>query len=170
MEVLQLLIGPCKWEPSVCQSGPLGRPRYKPSYDQRNPCPSASLSSWGEYLLYLIVTLLITDMITDLNTGNRFLKVVSGSMTYFVFDATSQPLVGCSGGVYCLVGIFHWHLKHDKKFHCQLKHDHIFHCQLKHHHKVKRDKNNVSIGASLSTMILNWREDRVVLIKYWPSK
>ena len=91
-------------------------------------------------------------------------------MTYFVFDATSQPLVGCSGGVYCLVGIFHSQLQQDHIFQCQLKLDHIFHCQLKHHHKVKRDKNNVSIGASLSTMILNWREDRVVLIKYWPSK
>ena len=25
-------------------------------------------------------------------------------------------------------------------------------------------------GASLSTMLMNWQEDRVVLIKYWPSK
>ena len=82
----------------------------------------------GVSIFCTIVTLLITDLI-DLNTEHRFLKVVSGSMTYFVFDATSQPLVGCSGGVYCLVGIFHWHLNHDKKFHCQLKHDHIFHCQ-----------------------------------------
>ena len=32
------------------------------------------------------------------------LQVVSGSLTFYVFDATSQPLVGCSGGVYCLVG------------------------------------------------------------------
>ena len=32
------------------------------------------------------------------------LQVVSGSLTFYVFDATSQPLVGCSGGVYCFVG------------------------------------------------------------------
>ena len=26
------------------------------------------------------------------------------------------------------------------------------------------------LGASLSTMLMNWQEDRVVLIKYWHSK
>jgi len=56
------------------------------------------------------------------------LGVVSGSLTFYLFDATYRPLVGCSGGVYCLV------------------------------------------GASLSTMILNWREDCIILFKYWPNR
>ena len=33
-----------------------------------------------------------------------FFQVVSGSLAYYVFDAGGKELVGCSGGVYCLVG------------------------------------------------------------------
>ena len=33
-------------------------------------------------------------------------QVTSGSLAYYVFDAGGRQLVGCSGGVYCLVGVY----------------------------------------------------------------
>jgi len=94
-----------------------------------------SLVHTDESHLYLNLALFVS-IGTMLHTTNNtitllllyMIGVVSGSLTFYVFDATSQPLVGCSGGVYCLV------------------------------------------GASLSTMVLNWREDSVILFKYWPNR
>ena len=97
------------------------------------------------------------------------LQVVSGSLTFYVFDATSQPLVGCSGGVYCLVGttICDFFLHSIDFYQTGM----LLMSNFYQKNKDRKEKCNVFLkGASLSTMILNWREDSVILFKYWPNR
>ena len=93
VEVLHLLLGPHRWKPPVFKPCSLCEHRYNASYDQQHRHPSFPVHDRGKSkysAMYLEET--------------NVLQVVSGSLTFYVFDATSQPLVGCSGGVYCLVG------------------------------------------------------------------
>ena len=105
-------------------------------------------------------------------------------MAYFVFDGSSQPLLGCSGGVYCLVGILatkeftlamEWVISNSNLLHFCEWFSWFWPCccickDIPTSTGARPCSICTSTGASLSTMLLNWRADRVVLIKYWPSR
>ena len=113
VEVPQLLPGARKLEPLGCQPCPLCRHWHQPPYDQQNPHTSHLVCTWGKSkfkakcsILQISNSCIVVDQDKQrqLCTETFCSQIVSGSLTYFVFEATSHPLVGCSGGVYCLVG------------------------------------------------------------------
>ena len=66
-----------------------------------------SLHLTNNTLVLLVIYVLGVNRVSQLMCKNFTLfQVVSGSLAYYVFDAGGKQLVGCSGGVYCLVGKF----------------------------------------------------------------
>ena len=82
----------------VRESRPLPYSGHRsPPYQQG--CRAAhSLSAWGRIKTWKLRK--ISKALICLS------QVTSGSLAYYVFDAGGRQLVGCSGGVYCLVGVY----------------------------------------------------------------
>ena len=158
VEVLHLLLGPHWWKPPVFKPCSLCEHWNHASYDQQHHHPSSPVHDRGKSKVSAMY-------LEDTNV----LQVVSGSLTFYVFDATSQPLVGCSGGVYCLVGttICDFFLHSIDFYQTGM----LLMSNFYQKNKDRKEKCNVFLkGASLSTMVLNWREDSVILFKYWPNR
>ena len=65
-----------------------------------------SLHLTNKTVVLLVIYVLGVSRISQSCQLISLVQVVSGSLAYYVFDAGGKQLVGCSGGVYCLVGTF----------------------------------------------------------------